>query len=229
MIELTLPWPPSTNTCAGIYRIDDVKSGCFYIGSAVDLRQRFKHHVYSLQQSKHSNRRLQRVWDISPNRLTFTVIREMPGAARAERLKAEQELLDASNVGKNKKCFNMLAVAGSHQGAKRSEETKARISASQIGRTFSDETKAKMRAAKLGKMLSEEHKKNLGNSARGRKIMRPKGIVNNQIRALTPDAVRELRVLRKSGLSWAQLSRKSGVDLSACRRAVLGITYKDVK
>lgn len=127
MITLTLPWPPTVNSCAGVYRIEDIESKCFYIGSAVDFKQRFNHHIYCLQRGKHSNHRLQRVWNIDPNRLSFSIVKAMPGAERTERLFVEQQFLDAAGVGKNKSCFNMLAIAGSHQGARRSEESKKTI------------------------------------------------------------------------------------------------------
>ena len=228
-LEITLPWPPTTKPCAGIYRIDDVDSGCFYIGSAVDLRQRFKHHVYSLERGKHSNQRLQRIWAINPNRLTFTVIKEMPGAARIERLAAEQEWLDASAVGKNKNCLNMLAVAGSHQGAKRSDESKARLSASLRGRKFSDETKAKMRTAKLGKPLSEAHKRSLIPSRFGRQGPKPTQKTLDVCRKYDREQIINLRSSVASGVPLFTASKAIGISRATARRVIAGQSYKDVK
>lgn len=96
-------------------------------------------------------------------------------------------------------------------------------------REISDETREKMRQAKLGKKLTQEHKDNIGRAARGKKINRPLGIINRRIRRLSDDQVRQLRRERARGRSWSELARMFGMDQSACRRAAIGKTYRDVK
>jgi hypothetical protein len=125
--------------------------------------------------------------------------------------------------------MNVLMIAGSHLGRKRSEETKRRLADAQRGKIASLATRAKQRDAKLGRSLSEEHRKKLGDIARGRKINRPKGIYRYSQRALAPSQVLALRAKRSAGMSWRLLSNEVSMNASAVKRAVLGITYRDVR
>jgi hypothetical protein len=65
-------------------------------------------------------------------------------------------------------CYNLKTggLGGSH--AKRSAETKAKLSAAQKGRIFSDEHKAKLSASGKGRTLSDKHKAKLSAVQKGR-------------------------------------------------------------
>lgn len=243
MIEITLPFPPSNNTkliamghsslgevpvMPGIYTIHDLDGGAFYVGSAVSLRKRIKDHLYRLEKGSHANQRLQRIWDKRPCSLHISIVEVLPGAGRSVRLLREQFYLDAAGVGDNEACINVLRVAGSHEGRKRSAETIERLRAANIGRTFSEETREKMRLAKLGVPRSCEARAILSAARKGKSCKRPLGVINHGLRKLTAEALVELKKMRAGGASWRELADFSGMNVSACRRAVLGITYRDL-
>ena len=66
-------------------------------------------------------------------------------------------LFDSTNEGYNTSAY-------SSHSCKHSEETKKKISESEIGITFSEEHKKKISEAHIGKHFSEEHKKKLSES-----------------------------------------------------------------
>ena len=243
MTAISLPWPPSNNSNAvafgresiaeipgiqGIYSILDTKSGAFYVGSAVSLRKRMNDHLYRLERGSHANQRLQRIWAKRPGSLCFLVIETLPGADRSARLAREQADLDEARVGENESCINVLRVAGSHEGRKRTAETIEKLRAANVGRTFTAESREKMRMAKLGVPLTAEVRAILSAARKGRPCRRPLGIVNQSLRKLTAERLFELKEMRAGGASWSELAAFCGMNRSACRRAVLGITYKEI-
>ena len=212
----------------GIYRITNSFTGDKYIGSAIHLKRRWDFHIYQLERGKHHNPRMQRAWSKYGSSCFYFEPIEILSES-SDLLSREQEYLTNLDVANRKDYYNICGVAGSNLGVKRSDETRVRMSKAQKGRTFKPETIEKMRQAKLGKALSDEHKKKIGQSCAGLKINRPFGIINKRVRKLTDEQVIELRKLRGAGVSWSKLATDFNVDFSACRRAALGITYKDVK
>jgi group I intron endonuclease len=215
--------PPS----AGIYKITNIATGDKYIGSAVNLKKRYDFHVYQLQRGAHHNPRMQRAWNkYGADCFQFEPIEILDNPANL--LAREQEYLTSLNVANKKDYYNICGVAGSNLGVKRSDTTKARMSAAQRGRTFKPETIEKMRQAKLGKALSDEHKKKIGASCAGKKINRALGIINTRLRKLSNEQVIEVRKMRTNGASWCELSNAFNMGKSAVRRVALGLVYKDV-
>lgn len=225
MANLTLPYPISA---PGIYRIVDSKSGRFYIGSSVNVSKRWIQHQYRLTHQTHPNPILQALWNADPLRLRIETLEVCP-QDRDLLLSAEQKALDAVGVGKNSECMNVLAVAGSHLGRKRTAETIARMSAAQMGKSPSAEARAKMRAAKLGKPQTEAHRRNNGLARTGLKINRAKGVTRQlTLRALTDAQVMDLRAKRKGGMSWRLLGLHFNLHQSSAKRIAIGETYKEV-
>lgn len=81
----------------GIYRILDVPTGFFYIGStSTSFKRRLAHHVMTLEGGIHHNHGLQSLWnDGSGGEFVFGVLREVNGSI-AEIRSAEQFFLDKS-------------------------------------------------------------------------------------------------------------------------------------
>ena len=137
---------------SGIYQITNTVNGKRYIGSAVDLGQRWAIHRFDLRHGKHGNQILQRSYNKHGEAaFEFEPIELVPD--KDNLLAVEQHYLDTI-----KPEYNICKVAGSHLGVKRSPESCARISAAKMGHTYSDESKEKISAALKGFKHSNETK-----------------------------------------------------------------------
>ncbi|MBA4285454.1 MAG: hypothetical protein C0434_07980 [Xanthomonadaceae bacterium] len=221
-MHLILPYPISA---PGVYRITDSSSGRFYIGSSVNIAKRWAQHQHRLARGTHPNPMLQAIWSVNPARLSIAVVR-LTASDRSELLNAEQVALDASRVGSNPLCMNVLRVAGSHLGRKRTAETRARLAAANTGKQASDETRAKQRAAKLGKPLSVEHRRKLSNARRGLPGTPRAGIPRPTLRRFTDTQVASIRADRAAGMSWRLLALEYGVAKGTVKRIATGVTYR---
>lgn len=221
MLTLTLPPVP------GVYRIVDASSGRFYIGSSVNMEKRWRQHRERLARGTHPNPVLQAIWNVDPDRLTAAAICTTE-RSRDALLAAEQAELDASAVGRNQLCMNVLLVAGSHLGRKRSAETCARLAAAQMGRRASAETREKQRIAKLGRPLSAEHRRKLGDAARGKKLPPRDRLPRSELRRFTDDQVREIRAAKAQGASYTQIEGQFNLSRGALMRMLRRETYAEV-
>lgn len=177
---------------SGIYRLQNTVSGKVYIGSAVDIKKRWREHLCVLRQGKHHNRFLQRSWNKhGPAAFEFKVVLycEPSTLIHNEQLwidKYEWEIL-----------YNIRPIADSSFGIKHTPEFCAKISASKkgtipwnkgkkaslehraklTGKKRSTEARAKMSAAKKGGKLTPEHRAAIGAAHKGRK-QTPEHIAN---------------------------------------------------
>lgn len=96
---------------AGIYQILCAPTNKIYIGSAVDLRERWYRHRWSLRRGSHRNSHLQAAWDKYEGlSFQFSVLEFV---AASDLLKAEQVWIDRTGCANRKIGFNIYAVAGS--------------------------------------------------------------------------------------------------------------------
>lgn len=147
------PSPTVLTSQSGVYEILNTVNGKQYIGSAKKFAHRWWSHKRDLNAGEHHNRHLQASWNIH--------------GAGAFQFKAllicapvKDQLLMYENL-----CFkafdpeyNIMRIADSHQGVKRTPETRAKLSAALTGRHLSEATKAKLVTANLGKKASAETK-----------------------------------------------------------------------
>lgn len=134
----------------GIYQILHVDSGRVYVGSAVNIAQRWAAHRSCLQRGSHRNNRLQAAWfRFGPAAFTFSVLELLPDGPYilAELIPFEQIWIDALSAVHPRRGFNACRIAGSNLGMKLSAETRAKMSAAQLGRKPSSETCAKIALA----------------------------------------------------------------------------------
>jgi group I intron endonuclease len=114
---------------SGIYQILCVPTGKIYIGSAVNLRKRWRNHCYLLDgkgKRPHHNIHLQRAWDkYGADAFTFTVIELAEPNRLIER---EQFYLDSLTPYVDGNGYNVCTTAGSILGVKRSPEFRAALS-----------------------------------------------------------------------------------------------------
>ena len=151
----------------GIYFI---KSKCkperIYVGSAVDVNNRFYRHKSDLQNNKHHSKKLQN----HCNKYGFDDLEFAPmviGVNPEELIQLEQDCLDSF-----KPYFNICKTAGSPLGRKHTEETKKKLSIKNkgvgIGRKLSKETCKKMSEMRKGVKRSEETKIKISETRTGK-------------------------------------------------------------
>lgn len=162
---------------SGIYQIRNIQNNHIYVGSAVNIKNRWRSHVTLLRKGKHHSRHLQSAWNkYGEGCFDFSVLEY---CNKENLIVREQHYIDTRSPS-----YNMSPTAGNQRGVHHSEESKKKNSLANIGRTpwnkgkngvYSDETLARMREAKKGqqgfwknKKKSEEHKAKIGNASRNR-------------------------------------------------------------
>lgn len=130
----------------GIYKILNKVNGKFYIGSAVDIENRWRRHKHDLNKNNHHNIYLQKGWNKYWNvSFEFTIIE---ACDKENLLIREQFWLDWA-----KPEYNLSPTAGNSLGVKHSEQSRKRMS--EAKKKMTEETKDMMRQARKGKKLSE--------------------------------------------------------------------------
>jgi len=182
---------------SGVYRWTHRESGKIYIGSSVNIGQRFvSYFSYSwvASQAKYSIicRSLLRYGysEFSLDILEYCNIENT--------IKREQFYLDSLNPE-----YNILKQAGSRTGSVQSEETKAKIRLSLIGSKRTDITKSKIKESRLGFSPSAETRAKL------KKVM-----------ALKLNEFSKIQGLR---LTVLDLETKITTEYDSIRRAAVGI------
>jgi len=121
----------------GIYEIRCTANGKRYIGSALDVKSRWRTHRSQLNGQRHGNRHLQHAWNkYGAGAFEWAVLEEVP---RRDLIAAEQRYVDALLAESPKSLFNLKLKVDSPLGMKRTAETCARISAAKTGLKISDE------------------------------------------------------------------------------------------
>ena len=153
----------------GIYEIENLVNGNFYIGSAVNIDKRWGQHRSDLRKGKHINKHLQSAFNkYGENAFKFMILEVVLFPEGL--IPLEQKYLDEL-----KPEYNISPTAGSLFGVKCTEETKKKMSKAlkgnknRLGKHFSEETKKKISEALkrkpnnfLGKHHSEETKRKIG-------------------------------------------------------------------
>lgn len=134
---------------SGIYQIKNTLNNKVYVGSAVDIKQRWRIHKHKLNKLKHHSKKLQNSWlKHGENSFEFLVLEYIEDKTRL--IEKEQFWIDELKAaGING--YNVCSVAGSTLGVSPSYETRCKISASLTGMKLSEDTKRK---------ISEFHKGN---------------------------------------------------------------------
>jgi len=96
----------------GVYQIRCMPTGKIYVGSAVDLRERWEHHCRSLCRGDHHNIHLQNAWDkYGEENFEFSVLELVSDAP--DLLRVEQEWIDRTGCADRNVGFNIYDTAGS--------------------------------------------------------------------------------------------------------------------
>jgi len=115
---------------SGIYKITNKQNGKIYIGSSLNIYQRFYMHRSNLDRGKHHSTHLQRAWDkYGKENFIFEIIEEVPDKSML--LEREQYYMDTAKSYERESGYNINPTATSRLGAKHTEEAKRKMSESQ--------------------------------------------------------------------------------------------------
>ena len=236
-------------TC-GIYSITNTKNGKRYIGSAVDIADRWSAHRVALRKGEHPRRHLQRAWNKHGEKVfKFEII---ACCEREELISLEQFYIDAYQSADGEHGYNLRKKADSNLGMKHSPETRAKISAraraakqtpearqrqSQIsrGRKLSAESRAKVSAALTGRPVSAETRAKMSANNRGQQLtseQHARMLASLTSRAdikLNEDSVRRIRELLATGLPQSKIAKMFGVSQSRVCEINTGKAWSHVK
>ena len=173
---------------SGVYFIINLLNGKYYVGSAINLDQRWRTHQSELNRNIHKNSYLQNAWNkYGSNNFQFTIVE----IVSTEKLyKIEQLWIDVSNCCDPEFGYNLKPTAESSLGYKHTDEAKKKISdrnikqgirpPSPLGRKLSLETRLRMSASmrglkrldtsKMRKPKSDETKRKLSEAKLGKKL-----------------------------------------------------------
>jgi len=157
----------------GIYKIRNIKNDKYYIGSSIDIQDRWYQHKNSLSNNKHHSIKLQRSYNIyGENNFIYDIIEECDKNLLIAR---EQYYIDTYNSYKNG--YNSTKFAGSNLGMKHSIETKEILRQKSLGnqnmlnKKHTEETKEKIKLKLKGRIVSEITKQKMKISSQNRKEM----------------------------------------------------------
>lgn len=150
---------------SGIYAIRHIDSGKLYIGSAVNLSNRWRTHRGYLNRGTHHSRYLQNAWNRhGADTFVFEVLEFVED--KADLIRAEQRWLDHVKPWQSGIGYNTSPTAGSCLGVKQTAETRAKLSA--IKRNQSIETRAKIGEANRRRVLTPETRARMSASQKAR-------------------------------------------------------------
>lgn len=157
----------------GVYKIVNVVNGKFYIGSSVDIENRWKGHIHELNLNQHNNSHLQNAWNkYGAENFRFEVVEITDIDTVRER---ETFYLKNTNCTDDNTGYNILDSANIGLGVKASDEVRKKLSNSckgkkngHYGKHHSNETKERIakikrergeqnRQARLQQWISEQH------------------------------------------------------------------------
>jgi len=117
---------------SGVYMITCANTGKKYIGSSVNVGKRLNDHVKQLREGTHCNSYLQRAWNkYGEDSFKLSVVL---CCDKKNLLFYEQRAIDVFQAHKSCKGYNICPNARSRYGAKFTEESKQRLSASRKGK-----------------------------------------------------------------------------------------------
>jgi len=119
-----------TTPISGIYQITNSINSKIYIGSSINLKQRFNDHKKLLRHDKHPNQHLQSSWvKYGESNFEFKIL-EIVNIELL--LIKEQYYIDFFNSSNKKTGYNISKIAGNTLGTKRTDVCKLKMSLSRV-------------------------------------------------------------------------------------------------
>lgn len=96
-----------------IYQNLNIKTGCFYVGSAFNYKNRWSHHIHLLNNNKHHNIHLQRAWNkYGAENFMFSIIIQLFDKNILHNI--EQQYLDYYFINFSDKLYNLARKVEGH-------------------------------------------------------------------------------------------------------------------
>lgn len=153
----------------GIYRITNKLNDKFYVGSAVNLYERWHKHKSQLLKNKHDNGYLQKSFNKHGlENFNFEVIEIVD--SRENLINREQYWIDILDATNKKIAYNLAPNAGSMLGFKHTEKTKAKISKNRKGIKIPQEAMDRSAQNRRGLKISEERKRKISEVHKGKAV-----------------------------------------------------------
>jgi len=150
---------------SGIYKITNTVNQKIYIGSAIDIKRRFRQHKERLLKGNHHSRKMQRSFQkYGIDSFVFEVLEYV--FDKSDLLKREQFYMDTMNPFDDNG-FNNERIAGSKLGCKHTEETKKKMSMASKGKPKTKEHGKNISQGLKGKKKSTEHVRKLAEARKG--------------------------------------------------------------
>lgn len=195
-----------STTKSGIYKITNKINGKMYIGSAVNISNRFSTHQYSLSNNKHKNSHLQSAWNLYGSEAFLFEILEL--VEKDQLIEREQYYIDLFNSSHREIGYNKAKLAGSTVGIKASVETRLKQSAARVGKAPWNK----------GKKYSVEQKQKSRD-----------GFVNNIApwSKLDWDRIQKIRQLYQDGKTQTKIAEMFGLFQTTVSEIIRNKIWKD--
>lgn len=139
-----------------------------YIGSAVNVINRWERHVNALNGKYHRNAHLQRSWlKYGEENFDFSILEIVEN--KNDLIPREQFYMDLYECYNHNKGYNIMESAGNFLGRKHSEETKKKLREINLGKKHLESTRRKMSKSQKGKVISAETRKKISEAHKGEK------------------------------------------------------------
>lgn len=176
---------------SGIYKIQSkCKPERCYIGSAVNIHNRWRMHTWTLEKNRHDNQRLQNHYNkYGIGDLEFSVLL---GCDKEDLVKNEQYFIDTYNP-----YFNICKVAGNTLGYRHPQELKDKWSRDRKGVRPSPEAIEKSAKSRRGRKMPDSVKQKISKSHMGighTKETRKKLSKSHKGKKLTPEHIENIRI-----------------------------------
>lgn len=172
----------------GIYKIKNIITNDYYIGSSKNINKRWNEHKRTLKKGIHHSKILQNAYNkYGQENFIYEIIYE---CNVDDIIFYEQKFLN-----EEKPKYNILKIAGNFTGYKHSDLTKLKISKANKGKKrepLSDETKFKIGNANKGKVFTNTHKKKLSDARKNIIISEETKLKLKQ--KASPERMREMQI-----------------------------------
>lgn len=146
---------------SGIYQIVNKLNGKIYVGSAINLNNRFSSHVSKLFKNKHVNVYLQRAWNkYGKEAFEFLILEYVDDKAKLTT--KEQNWIDWLKSSDPDYGYNIRKIANSNLGLKYPASVGEKVRKANLGKIHSVERRLKNSEANKGHIVTKETKSKIG-------------------------------------------------------------------